>query len=157
MKTKQKSGFTLIEVTAVIAILGMIITLAVPKIKNTLDSSKKKTLVLTAKSIARSAEEWYLENGTLETIGEMSCDGMMDYFKDYFSSCSVFFFSPEPSIEALKPATAFVKSSLESASIAALSSSLPPSTILLRKCVPYFSNKASGSSDIMSCLKFSVK
>ena len=60
-KINKIKGFTLVELLAVIAVLGLILILAVPKITQTMENSKKKTLELTAKSIARSAEEKKIE------------------------------------------------------------------------------------------------
>ena len=75
MKNK-KNGFTLVELLAVIAVLGLILIIAVPKITGTLENSKKKTLELTAKSIARydriakdkDFAEYYLLGTLLSTI-----------------------------------------------------------------------------------------
>ena len=75
MKNK-KNGFTLVELLAVIAVLGLVLIIAVPKITNTMENSKKKTLMLTAKSIARydriakdkDFAEYYLLGTLLSTI-----------------------------------------------------------------------------------------
>jgi type IV pilus assembly protein PilA len=82
---KKKNAFTLVELLAVIAVLGLILIIAVPKITNTMENSKKKTLVLTAKSIARSAEEQYIENEMYGINEEITCNSVSDYSSDDFS------------------------------------------------------------------------
>ena len=59
---KNKKGFTLVELLAVITILGLVLIIAIPKVMETVNNSKKRTLELTAQSIIKAAEEKYLEN-----------------------------------------------------------------------------------------------
>ena len=53
---KGKKGFTLVEVLAVITILGIILVIAVPKINNYIDSNKKNTFIINARNIVRQIE-----------------------------------------------------------------------------------------------------
>ena len=52
----NKKGFTLVELLAVIAILGIILVIAVPKINNYIDSNKKNTFIVNARNIIRQIE-----------------------------------------------------------------------------------------------------
>ena len=54
-KKKNEECFTLVELLAVIAVLGLILIIAVPKVMDVLNSQKKRTLELTTKSIIKSA------------------------------------------------------------------------------------------------------
>lgn len=52
----NKNGFTLIEILAVIIILGVIMTIAVPNVLSMLDRNKKDTFIENAKLMANQAE-----------------------------------------------------------------------------------------------------
>ena len=57
---RNKRGFTLVELLAVIVILGIILIVAVPKIITTIDNAKLSTLEDTVKMIAKIAEKEYI-------------------------------------------------------------------------------------------------
>ena len=52
----MKKAFTLIELLAVIVILGIIMTIAIPNVIATLDKNKKETFIEDAKKVISSAE-----------------------------------------------------------------------------------------------------
>ena len=54
---KSKKGFTLVELLAVIVILGVIMIIAIPSVLNTLESSRKSTFSLYAKKVVVAAEK----------------------------------------------------------------------------------------------------
>ena len=54
---KNKKGFTLVELLAVIVILGVIMIIAIPSVLNTLESSRKSTFSLYAKKVVVAAEK----------------------------------------------------------------------------------------------------
>ena len=58
----MKKGFTLIELLAVIVILAVILTIAVPAVKKTVDSAKKKSAENDALMIKNIAEKYYTSN-----------------------------------------------------------------------------------------------
>ena len=58
----MKKGFTLIELLAVIVILAVILTIAVPAVKKTVDSAKKKSAENDAVMIKNIAEKYYTRN-----------------------------------------------------------------------------------------------
>lgn len=53
---KDKKGFTLVELLAVIVILGVIITIAIPNVVSTLEKNKKETFLEDAEKMISSAE-----------------------------------------------------------------------------------------------------
>ena len=53
---KNKKGFTLVELLAVIVILGVLLLIAVPGITKVINSSKKNTFISTAKLVAENAQ-----------------------------------------------------------------------------------------------------
>jgi len=62
----KKSGFTLVELLAVIAILAIILVISIPKILDVIETSKINTLKNAVKLIADSAEKKYTENEDLD-------------------------------------------------------------------------------------------
>ena len=56
----KKNAFTLIELLAVIVILAVILTIAVPAVKKTVDSAKKKIAENDALMIKNIAEKYYI-------------------------------------------------------------------------------------------------
>ena len=58
----KRKGFTLVELLAVIVILAVILTIAVPAVKKTVDSAKKKSAENDAVMIKNIAEKYYTSN-----------------------------------------------------------------------------------------------
>lgn len=72
---KNKKGFTLVELLAVIVILGVLITLAILAIKPRTRNARKHLLVTDAKSFMKGAKEAY----TLDEVeGEIVCHNLSD-------------------------------------------------------------------------------
>ncbi|WP_461420754.1 type II secretion system protein [Gudongella sp.] len=64
---KKRKGFTLIELVVVIAILGLLAALAIPRFGNVRDDAEKATLVADARSVYTSVMMYYAENGSYPT------------------------------------------------------------------------------------------
>lgn len=65
MKTnKKKKGFTLIELIVVIAILGILAAILIPKFTGFQDKAKATQALTDAKNIATAIDGWYIENTT---------------------------------------------------------------------------------------------
>ena len=66
----KRNGFTLIEVLAVIIILGVIMTIAVPNVLSMLDRNKKDTFIENAKLMANKAEYTIRKDTSIEYPSE---------------------------------------------------------------------------------------
>jgi len=69
---KNKRGFTLVELLAVIVILGIILLVAVPKIMNVISDSKLSSIESTVKLLANQAEIEYKTREALDTLDQES-------------------------------------------------------------------------------------
>ena len=68
MKRINKKGFTLVELLAVIVIMGILMMVAIPSINRVIENSRKDTFVDIAKSYANAAK-------TLWTADTLTCEG----------------------------------------------------------------------------------
>ena len=91
LKRNKIKGFTLVELLAVIAVLGLILIIAVPKVLNTLNTQKKRTLELTARSIIKAAEEKYIENTSYGITEEITCESVVNITSSDYESCEIEF------------------------------------------------------------------
>ena len=92
----KRKGFTLVELLAVIVILAVILTIAVPAVKKTVDSAKKKSAENDARMIKNIAEKYYTRNldkdeeitgvdlstDTLSYSGEKTTKGYLYFTED---------------------------------------------------------------------------
>jgi type IV pilus assembly protein PilA len=67
---KDKKGFTLVELLAVIVILAIILVIAVPKILNVIESTRTESMESTALLILDSAEREYATRLALGTLDQ---------------------------------------------------------------------------------------
>ena len=68
VKIKNIKGFTLVELLAVIVIMGILMMVAIPSVTRTIENSRKDTFVDIAKSYGNAAR-------TLWTSDNLTCDG----------------------------------------------------------------------------------
>ncbi len=57
-----KSGFTLVEIMIVVALVGLLASIAVPTYVRARDTSQQKTCINTLRQIDGAAQTWALEN-----------------------------------------------------------------------------------------------
>lgn len=76
----NKRGFTLVELLAVITVLGLLLILAVPKVNSIINDSKKKTFLGEAQAVYRTAKMKALdlanegEGGIIDSKGSIKLD-----------------------------------------------------------------------------------
>ena len=75
----KKNAFTLIELLAVIVILGILATITVPTIVNIINNSKEDTLEEQKNTIVNAAERWGTDN--IRKLPTTSCDLTIDFLK----------------------------------------------------------------------------
>ena len=88
---KNKNGFTLVELLAVIVILAIILVIAVPKITDTIKNSKIASFESSAKTIAAQAEKKKMENEILDNTNPINCNNLVKLSNSDYISCSIYF------------------------------------------------------------------
>lgn len=75
IKTSNKSGFTLAEIMIVVAIIGLLATIAIPNFNKARETSQQKSCIDNLKQIEGAKANWSLESkqvGTaLATAGDL--------------------------------------------------------------------------------------
>lgn len=70
-----QKGFTLIELLVVVAILGILATVAVPRVMGAIDNARERKASADLTSIRNALERFYLEYGVFPTnLGELTAD-----------------------------------------------------------------------------------
>ena len=80
---KNKKGFTLVELLAVIVIIAIILVIAVPKIVSIIDDSRNGVLISSTKLIAALAETRRRTNDTLGIEEKIECEDVTKLTEDY--------------------------------------------------------------------------
>ena len=88
---KKRNGFTLVELLAVIVILGIILLIAVPKIMDTITSATEASMESSAKMIAASAEREYTVRQTLNDSTPITCADVATLSASDYDYCDIDF------------------------------------------------------------------
>ena len=91
MNKKNKFGFTLVELLAVIVILAIILVIAVPKVMSVIEDAKKATLESTAKMIASQAEKAKVQNTLLGKTESITCKDITNINDVDYADCDIVF------------------------------------------------------------------
>ncbi len=86
---RNRSGFTLIEILAVVVILGILAVVVVPRVLASSATAKINSCYQNKAAINTGVEKWYFDNGTWPTdnLADISAD--VNYFPDGIPTCPV--------------------------------------------------------------------
>jgi prepilin-type N-terminal cleavage/methylation domain-containing protein len=63
IKTNRKSGFTLVEIMIVVAIIGLLASIAIPNFVKARSTAQKNACINNLRQIEGAKDQWALENG----------------------------------------------------------------------------------------------
>ena len=79
---RKRAGFSLMELLAVVTILGIIAALIVPRVVTSGDSAKQKVHSHNKATINSAVERWYIEKGTWPANNLSDIGADVNYFPD---------------------------------------------------------------------------
>ena len=89
MLGRKKGGFTLVEILAVVVILGILAAVVVPRVLVSSAQAKINACLQNKASINTAVEKWYFDKGSwpLDALTDIAADA--DYFPDGIPACPV--------------------------------------------------------------------
>jgi general secretion pathway protein G len=82
INNKKRAGFSLMELLAVVTILGIIAAIIVPRVTVSSDTAKAKVNAHNKATINSAVERWYVEKGTWPTVNLSDIGADVNYFPD---------------------------------------------------------------------------
>ena len=86
---KYRTAFSLLELLAVVTILGIIAALIVPRVNQGSDRAKEKTCLHNRAEINITIEQYYLNNNAWPANDLSDIGADLDYFPDGLPTCPV--------------------------------------------------------------------
>ena len=74
VNTNRKSGFTLVEIMIVVAIIGLLAAIAIPNFVKARTASQKNACIANLKQISGAKATWALENKKVDTDTPVNAD-----------------------------------------------------------------------------------
>ena len=74
LKTNRKSGFTLVEIMIVVAIIGLLAAIAIPNFVRARQTSQTNACINNLRIVDAAKQQWGLEKGQLTTAVPTSAD-----------------------------------------------------------------------------------
>ena len=94
----NKKGFTLVEILAVIVILGILVTIAMTTIVPKINQSKKETFIINAKNILKTANVLFEEKQALNDLPNITSHSVEGIYKIYETN---YFYEPNYKVYAI--------------------------------------------------------
>jgi prepilin-type N-terminal cleavage/methylation domain-containing protein len=82
ISNSKRSGFSLMELLAVVTILGIIAAIIVPRVTVSSDTAKAKVNAHNKGTINAAVERWYVEKGTWPAANMSDIGADANYFPD---------------------------------------------------------------------------
>src|SRR6185436_6437803 len=82
IRNRKRSGFSLMELLAVVTILGIIAAIIVPRVAVSSDTAKQKVNSHNKATINSSVERWYVEKGSWPANNLSDIGADTSYFPD---------------------------------------------------------------------------
>ena len=79
---QKRTGFSLMELLAVVTILGIIAAIIVPRVAVSSDTAKAKVNAHNKATINATVERWYVEKGTWPAVNLSDIGADTNYFPD---------------------------------------------------------------------------
>ncbi len=86
---RRKAAFTLVEILAVVVVLGILAAVVVPRVLVSSATAKTNSCLQNKASINTAVERWYFDKGSwpLDALTDIAADA--DFFPDSIPACPV--------------------------------------------------------------------
>ncbi|NOY43191.1 MAG: type II secretion system protein [Planctomycetes bacterium] len=81
-KRNKKGGFSLLELLAVVTILGIIAAIIVPRVTTSSDTAKQRVRDHQKATINAAVERWYVDKGSWPAVNLSDIGADVNYFPD---------------------------------------------------------------------------